>query len=360
MSKYYKRSPLWLKAFYRSTITFYLLLIIIEIVSLNLAFFRNIFKHLNTNLSIFGFLTIYCFILIIRILFHPHIIKTVSLTISNYFLGFMLLTIGTSIFNNKSLASYILSQSPILNYCSSLLLRIKDSNDLIQLITLGLISTIYFFISAKLVTKFFKYYSSTSQLGKNLDEKIQYQSVFLIVVFIVTLLFSAVVTIFYSKIIATLIGTFFLFLFHTIIKDVLPILRELDYPSLDVEYESSILGKIILCLIDISSAFLVFAYGVAQLITNKFTVFINVKKHSSLYSEITTNINLSKSTYIDHIQAYAPLFMKSSEENIFWLIFIGVFFLEGIISFIIFFLLKKDRQKFPTVQSYIDKLTVKK
>ncbi|MBC6909953.1 hypothetical protein DT304_01230, partial [Lactobacillus reuteri] len=87
---------------------------------------------------------------------------------------------------------------------------------------------------------------------------------------------------------------------------------------------------------------------------------INVKKHSSLYSEITTNINLSKSTYIDHIQAYTPLFMKSSEENIFWLIFIGVFFSEGIIFFIIFFLLKKDRQKFPTVQSYIDKLTVKK
>lgn len=188
----------------------------------------------------------------------------------------------------------------------------------------------------------------------------QYQSVFLIIIFIVTLLFSAIVTIFYSKVIATLIGTLFLFLLHTIIKNVLPIIRELDYPSLNVEYESSILGKIILCLIDVSSAFLVFAYGLAQLITNKFTVFINIKKHSSLYSEISTNIDLPKSTYIDHIQDKTLLFMKLSEENNFWLIFMGIFIVEGVLSFIIFSLLKNDRKKFDIVHSYIDKLTIKK
>lgn len=51
--------------------------------------------------------------------------------------------------------------------------------------------------------------------------------------------------------------------------------------------------------------------------------------------------------------------MKLSEENNFWLIFIGIFILEGIISFIIFSFLKKDREKFDIVHSYIDKLTIK-
>ncbi len=360
ISEYYKSRPLWFKTFCRSTVSSYLLLSIIEIISLNLKLFNNVFKNLNEDLSIFGILTLYCIMLIIRILLHPHIIKTVSLTILNYFFGFIILITVNLIFENSSLTSYILNNSPILNYCNSLLLQLKDKNDLVQLITICLILTVYFFIGAKIVTKIFIHYCSNTQLGKSLNEKIQYQSIFLVIIFIVTLLFSAIVTIFYSKVIATLIGTLFLFLLHTIIKNVLPILRELDYPSLKVEYESSILGKIILCLIDISSAFLVFAYGLAQLITNKFTVFLNVKKHSSLYSEISTNISLPKSTYIDHIQDQTLLSMRLSEENKFWLIFIGIFLLEGIISLLIFFLLKKDRKKFDIVHSYIDKLTIKK
>lgn len=124
ISKYYK-SPLWFKVFFRSTISFCLLLLILEIISLNLKFFNNIFKDLNIDLSVFGLLTLYCIVLVIRILLHPYIVKTVSLTILNYSLGFILLTILTFIFSNKFLTSYILNNSPILNYCNSLLIQIK-------------------------------------------------------------------------------------------------------------------------------------------------------------------------------------------------------------------------------------------
>lgn len=361
ISKYYKTIPLWCKTFLRSFSVLWIMLSIIYIISVKYNFFANYFKGINLELTIFSAIVLYCILLIIRILKSPAIIKTVSLTVLNYAINFIILNIETLFFHDRTKIYYVLKNSPLLRKYTFMLLQMKGKSDLVQLLILGSTASLCLLIGSILVTQVFKCYCKTTQFGVNLDEKIKYNSIFVIILYIVTLLFSAVVAIFYSKVIATLIGTLFLFLSHTIIKDILPILYELDHPNLNVVYESSILGKIILCIIDTFSAFLAFAYGIAQLATKKYSIFINVNKKSSLYPKIIKNINLSHGTYyIDHIQAQSIQLMKYSEENTFFLVFSSVLILEIITYFSICYLLKRDRKKFKFVRTYLNTLVTYK
>lgn len=157
-----------------------------------------------------------------------------------------------------------------------------------------------------------------------------------------SMLFAAILFIFYSKIIATLVGSLLLFLLHSFFKNILPSMYELHdlidkskLPDISensqlLEYEPSIFSKISLAIIDSCSALIIFSYGIAQLFANQYTVILNLNPKSKEFSSIKKLV-AEKGIYIDHIEAPHKIFMLSSNQDLFLLVFIITLYITGFV-----------------------------
>ncbi len=176
------------------------------------------------------------------------------------------------------------------------------------------------------------------------------------------ILFAAISFIFYSKVIATLVGSLLLFLSHSFFKNILPSIYEIhdlinSKKSLLNEYEPSIISKITLTAIDAFSALIVFSYGIAQLFANQYTVILHLNPKSKDFHSISKLIT-AKNVYIDHIEVPQRHFMLTSNENLFFIIFIVILYILGFLLWTLLKYLYHDiyNNKDKTIKIFTDKL----
>lgn len=177
------------------------------------------------------------------------------------------------------------------------------------------------------------------------------------------LLFTAIAFIFYSKVIAALVGSLLLFLSHSFFKNILPSMYEIHdltntpEDSLLHEYEPSILSNITLTLIDSFSALIIFSYGVAQLFSKQYTAVLYLKTKSKEFNAIKDLVK-EENIYIDHIEVPQKNFMLSSNENLFLLIFILTLYGSGFILWKLLQYLYRDiyNKEDKSIMSFTNKL----
>lgn len=155
------------------------------------------------------------------------------------------------------------------------------------------------------------------------------------------LLFTAIAFIFYSKVIAALVGSLLLFLSHSFFKNILPSMYEIHD----------------LTNIDSFSALIIFSYGVAQLFSKQYTAVLYLKTKSKEFNAIKDLVK-EKNIYIDHIEVPQKNFMLSSNENLFLLIFILTLYGSGFILWKLLQYLYRDiyNKEDKSIMSFTNKL----